>query len=290
MRLLVALMLLTLPAGCAARDSHAGASEPANAEATPQSQKAHATPTPYRTYIPDDFGQLQGDIEYVPFTEDATLVRGEYRLVKHSKDIKVDHVELTIEYAELLRGEKVLATFGADSGEPHSPIEFGAFDFLGVGGEQLVVEQTANKVWRYWVIELSPRPRVIYDSTKYNAVLPLRVADFDGDGRREIIQNIGTFWYFDWFSNLDSPRPPVIFAYDEAAQRYVPASAKFSEVTLADIEGRIAKVRELKERGDVGGHRAGVIDVVARYVYSGREREAWAFFEQECGDCRVATG
>jgi hypothetical protein len=81
-----------------------------------------------------------------------------------------------------------------------------AVQLLGEEHRQLVVELTSNKYWRYWVLRLSPKLEVIYDSGRYNLVYHLRSIDLDGDGRLEIVQNLGSFWYR-LGDNVSSPRP-----------------------------------------------------------------------------------
>lgn len=248
---------------------------------------ATQTPAPAVEYLPDQFGtRVGGSGEDIEYTRDDRLSYRGYEMVKRVKRVKIGEPDSysDIEYADLKKDGKVVARFGDGAGEPHSSIRFGLFNFVGGRDEQFIVEQTANKFWRYWIVNLSPAREVVYDSGKYDLVFELSASDFDGDGRYEIVQHLGTFWYF-MANNVDSTRPPVILAYEDGARRYVPASPKFQNVLLADIEQRIGKVRELKRKGGVG-----MLDVVVRYLYAGKEREGWEFFEQECGGCPILYG
>lgn len=238
-------------------------------------------PTPY---IPDQFGRLEGSFAEVEFTGGESLDHEGYRLVRRSKKVRIGEPNFytNVQYVELRRGTKLIAEFGQNLGEPHAEARFGLFNLLGGTGKQLVIEQRANKFWRYWIVNLSPRPAVIYDSGKYDLVYELRASDFDGDGRSELVQHLGTFWY--WIcDNVRSPRPPIVFAYDAGAGRYVPASVKFQEPLLADIGARAERARE-------PGGLCGVLDVTIRYLYAGREREAWEFFGRHCAGCRTYDG
>ncbi|HEX8457452.1 MAG TPA: hypothetical protein VF656_09160 [Pyrinomonadaceae bacterium] len=284
---LIILAAAVVSFSCKRPDAKRASVVPGARAERPPTVSASPTPTPRAEYLPDQFGERLtdswGNIEY---TENDTLKYQSLEMIKRTKRVKIGdpNLDTDIEYAELQKHGSIVARFGESAREPHSSIRFGRFNFLGAPDEQLVVEQTANKFWRYWIVRVSPTLEVIYDSGKYDLVFDLGASDFDRDGRHELVQHLGTFWYF-MAGNPDSTRPPVILAYDERARRYIPASPKFQNVLLADIEQRMAKVRELKLRGGVG-----VVDVVIRYLYAGKEREAWEFLERECGGCRTLFG
>jgi hypothetical protein len=284
---LTLFLSLTLSAACASRDRRSTGGSGAALSATPQDTKSVPSPSAAPDYIPDQFGDSEGSFHEIEFSDGPALDHGNYQLVKRTKKIKIEGLDesVEIEFGELQKSGKPAARFGEDAGEPLTSVRFGSFEFLKGEEKHLVVEQRANKFWRYWIISLSPRLEVIHDSGKYDVVYEPRPADFDGDGNFEIVQHLGTFWYWNC-DNVRSPRPPVIFAYDEGARRYVPANIKYQERLLSDINARIEKVRE---PGGAGG-LCGALDVTIRYLYAGKESEAWEFFDQSCGECRTLDG
>jgi hypothetical protein len=235
-------------------------------------------------YIPDQFGEPIGDFIRTYMKEDTLSYMG-YEVVKSKRESKIGPSKgvTEIEYAVLRRNGRIVATFDTPI-DQLSEVRFGLFSFLGNEAKQLVVEQTSNKFWRYWIVSLQPTFRVIYDSNKYSVVYELRVSDIDSDGKLEIIQNLGSFWYFNSLDNLFSPRPQIIFKYNSSAGSYVPANPEFKEAALKDIEQRISKTREVIERKEDPAYalhvRSAVLDVVIRYLYAGKIDEAWAFYDQ----------
>lgn len=238
-----------------------------------------ATPAPQTgntLYVPDEFGERAGDF-IKTYTKENTLSYLGYELVKSKRRGKSE-----IEYAVLRHNGREVAKFDS-SIDQLSEIRFGLFSFLGKDDKQLIVEQTSDKLWRYWIVSLQPEFRILYDSKKYDVVFELRVADLDGNGNQEIIQNLGTFWYFN-SDNVFSPRPQIILKYNSSTGTYIPANSEFKETVLKDIEQRIQKTREVAQNKDDPAYelhlRSALLDVVLRYLYSGEKDAAWAFYNQ----------
>src|SRR6266850_276302 len=199
--------------------------------------RASAEPSPTQSvevqaYIPDQFGQPIGDFVKT-YTDEDRLSYLDYEITKSRRVARTESQKgsTEIEYAVLRRKGKVVAQFDS-SLDRLTKVRFGLFAFLGHNDRQLVIEQTSEKFWRYWLVSLEPDFRVIYDSGKYDLVYELRVIDIDGDGYSEIVQNLGSFWYFDSLDNLYSPRPPIIFTYDSSVSTYLPANMHFEHVAL----------------------------------------------------------
>jgi len=281
---LIIILTAAFSASCARQDSkRASVVADANARSAP-AVSASSTPAQRIDYIPDQFGEGIADTDNIEYTEENSLSYQGYEVEKRFR--KSDR-ETEIEYAVLKRNGRVIARFDDDSLDQLSEVRFGLCNFLNEEHRQLVVEQTANKFWRYRVLRLAPKVEVVYDSGRYDLVYPLGSIDLDGDGRLEIVQNLGSFWYR-MGDNVTSPRPEMIFKYDGGARRYVFANREFQAVALRDIGQRIEKVRELRENNQPGitehYRSAGVADIVIRYLYAGRKREAWDFFEREYED------
>lgn len=276
--LLVFFVLLN--SGCAGQSvSQSSGPRPLANPSVPVASPSESTEVTH--YIPDQFGEPIGAFINT-YTTDGKLSYLQYEIVKATRKIGSSEDLTGLEYAVLRRNGRLVAKFDSSIDEL-SEVRFGLFSFLGDGAKQLVVEQTSNKFWHYWIVSFEPMVRIIYDSGKYDVVNELRTADIDGDGRLEIIQNLGTFWYFN-LDNVYSPRPPIVFKYQLSARKYAPASPKFSQPALKDIEQRIGKTREVIERKvdrAYGLHvRSAVLDVVLRYLYAGKRDEAWAFYDQ----------
>ncbi|HEX4949432.1 MAG TPA: hypothetical protein VFZ34_22345, partial [Blastocatellia bacterium] len=199
-----------------------------------------------------------------------------------SRRMPIPHLraEKQIQYATLEKDGKILTRF--DGGiELLASIRFGLISLFRGEERQLVVEQTSNKYWRYWIMRLSPKFEVIYDSGDYDTIYHLRTVDADNDGNLEIIQNLGTFWYTS-YDNLYSPRPEIIFHYDPQKRRFLPANHKFQSLVLGDIEDRLSTLNKIKaDKLDQWQLGAGFFDVMLRYLYAGRKKEGWEIFERE---------
>jgi hypothetical protein len=249
----------------------------------PSVEAISVRPTDISPYVPDQFGEPIGDF-IKTYSKDEKLSYGGYEVVKSKRASKIGSPQggTEIEYAVLRHNGRVVAKFDSPL-DQLSEVRFGLFSFLDNDAKQLVIEQASNKFWRYWIVNLQPEFRILYDSNKYDVVYELRVSDLDRDGKLEIIQNLGSFWYFN-SDNLFSPRPQIIFKYNSSTDRYIPANPEFKETVLKDVAQRIAKTREVIERKDDRAYelhtRSAVLDVVLRYLYAGRKDEAWAFYDQ----------
>jgi hypothetical protein len=283
--LLIALAASSASSSCARHDSQrAAVVADANVRSVPT---ADPTPTPLTDYTPDGFGEGIADAENIEYAGEGVLREQGYEVEKRFRKYVTPDYETEIEYAVLKRNGRVVFRFDDEAVEQINEARFGLCNFLGEEDRQLVVELTSNKYWRYWVLRLSPKLEVIYDSGRYDLVYHLRSIDLDGDGRLELVQNLGSFWYR-LGDNVSSPRPEMIFKYDEGARRYVPANPEFQSVVLKDIGLRVEKVRALVENNRPGVTdlqlASGVGDIVIRYLYAGRGREAWDFFERDYPD------
>lgn len=234
-----------------------------------------------QSYIPDQFSEMDFDEASITYSSENKLSYSGYEILKKVRGPKENlggHVD--IEYAVLQHQGRVVFKFDSPSLAQPSEARFGLFSFLGGASKQLVVEQTSNKFWHYWIVNLSPKFELIYDSGKYDLVFDLRPTDLDGDGRFEIVQYLGAYWYV-LGDNVYSPRPPIILKYNTSAHEYLPANQEFQSFVLKDIEQRISKGKRIKQSTDGLTCQTVLYDVMLRYLYAGRKREAWKFFEQE---------
>ena len=249
-------------------------------------QRPRSQPPPEidcQSYIPDQFDSPHSKFDFaeIPYSDKDRLDYSGNTIFKQVRKLKATNLRgfTEVEYAVLKRHGRTVARFDSALNEL-SEVRFGLFAFLGGNTQQLVVEQTANKFWRYWIVNLSPRFEVIYDSGKYDLVFGLSPVDLDHDGTFEIVQALGTFWYV-LGDNLSSPRPEIILKYSSSTHRYVPANQQFQPLVLADVRQRIERGEEIKRNASDYPCHPVVFDVTLRYLYAGRKREAWSFFERE---------
>lgn len=221
------------------------------------------------------------------YTDGDSLSDGAYQIEKRSKMFWIKDAEVNAEvtYAVLKRGGKIINKFEGVQNPLGNDARFALFPVLGRKSKQLIVEETAWREWRHWVVDLSGGAKVIYDSGDYSVGQSLRAVDIDGDGKNELIQSLLAFWFFDRLTNVDSPFVDIIFAYNPAQKKYLPANARFQEFALRNIKDDIRKVAEIRTDsnapGQDGGKFGAILNVVLTYIYAGKEREAWAFYENE---------
>jgi hypothetical protein len=221
---------------------------------------------------------------------EAVFTKGE-RLTYNGYDVTRSFDRETSETsATIRRGRRVLASFRGGSGEDST--RFGLFSFLGGESRQLLIEQYsggAHCCLQYWIYELSPRLRPLFDGGRYstgsvgNQLNPL---DIDGDGVYELTLSVMSFDYFDRLAHANSPFPTVVFKYDRRARWYVPANRLFSTYLLRDVGKDIREAEEVNARTDpsdpdtAGEYLAPVLQVVLDYVYAGKEQQAWDFYDR----------
>lgn len=194
-------------------------------------------------------------------------------------------------FAVISRGGREMARV-ADGAPRDYATRIGLFPFLGGNGKQLVVEQYtggAHCCMVYRVYDLGAELRTLFDGDEFGIDEigeDINVVDADRDGRYEFTQMVMAFDYF-MTSHANSVFPTALFAYDEAAGRYVPSNKKFSAYLLRGVARDIAKVKALnrrmtkKERASTfhGEHFHAVLDVLLKYVYAGEEEKGWKFFD-----------
>ncbi len=194
--------------------------------------------------------------------------------------------------ATISRRGRVLATFNEGGGPDRDSTRIGLFSLLGGGTQQLIIEQYsggAHCCWRYWIYNLTPVFRRIYDSAAYGANqlgYQLNIADLNRSGQYELIQSVMSFDYFE-LPHAQSPFPPAVFQYQWRSGRYQLANRRFPDYVLRDVAEHIREVQGLNRRLNPGSEQfrenylAAMLQVVLKYIYAGREREAWEFYDRE---------
>lgn len=208
------------------------------------------------------------------FAREGSLALNGYEVSSREKSLS-DTIDAG--YVVLKRRGRVVAKFdGVESGFGVAAA-FGAFPFLGGDAKQLAVSLTIPRSGRHWVVDLSSRaPRVIFDSDTYGVWgEELSVIDLDKDGTYEISTHVPAFYMFENMYISETPLPEIIFKYDAKARRYLPANQLFPEYSLRRLD---EDIRGLKP--DDAAYMSKRLGILLRYVYAGRERDGWDFFER----------
>jgi hypothetical protein len=105
----------------------------------------------------------------------------------------------------------------------------------------------------------------------------LQYADLDGDGVYEISQAVPAFVFFEDLTNATSHLIDVAFKYDPKTRQYLPANQILQPYSLAGIEDEINGL----DKSDTHKFTSDVLLIVLRYIYAGKRKEAWSFYNRE---------
>lgn len=169
-------------------------------------------------------------------------------------------------------------------------LEFGLFEFVKGRRPFLFVESFSGGANCCAVLS-------VYDigtgfkSVFFDASKSIAVTDVDGDGTFEISLAYIGFDYYDCFTNLNSPRPAIVYGFNPEKGRFGVASHRFPEFTLSGIENLKAEADEIgKAIRDPKANRnaargncdflAKVLEILLIYVFSGRRDEGWAYYNR----------
>jgi hypothetical protein len=202
----------------------------------------------------------------------------------------------------LTRSGKLVGVFAAnDTVYEKCHISMGLFQLLGRADKQLIVGMWTGGTKCcnvYWIAEFLPEMRLVYDGRENHLRDSgdggLQAADLDDDGQIEFWQSTTTFDYFK-SSFADSPSVTIYFKYDKNKQVYCPANAALWPVIASQIEPLVIDVQRLNAQIDASqcgseeeseslhrqNYRRSVLSVTLAEIYAGREKEAWAFFEEQ---------
>jgi len=241
---------------------------PPDARHSPQT-----TPTTSASAQPNEI--LMSDI----FNKEESLSYNGFKIAKLESIAKrSESGQIEFSYAVIKKNGRVLAKFDSFRGELMNATDIGLFPFLGGKTKQLIISQTLPRTGRHWIVELTPNPKVLFDSGDYEVGREeVWTVDLDGDGVYEIWLYVTTFYgEFDQLSVMVTPLPKMVFRYDKRAGRYLPANHLYRDYLLKDIESEISNLPT------VVGERylASRLNVLLRLLYAGKEKEGWEFFDK----------
>jgi len=179
----------------------------------------------------------------------------------------------------------MLAKFDGAQEEGMNATDIGLFPLSGSKTKQLIISQTVPRGGRHWIVELTANPKVIFDSGDYEVGgEELWAVDLDGDSVYEIWLFVTSFYgEFDQLSVASTPLPTVVFRYDRQAGRYLPANRRYRDYLLKGIEAEISALpTEISPLRTAAGelYLARRLDVLLRFLYAGKEKEGWEFFNK----------
>ena len=204
------------------------------------------------------------------------------RLHKTVHDKKVDGLDTRVSYAILKSGGKTIAVFDGVYSSAGNGTDFGLASLLGGEGKQLVVSQTVPRGGRHWIVDISSDSATLFDSYDWDlGSEDVCVHDFDGDGVAEVSMGLTKFWGFGFMSIAESPMPEVVFKYDAKLRKYLPDKGTLARgLTEIDVDVQTIDPGEVLQDGLKGPYLAVRLDIILRYVYAGRESDAWSFFDR----------
>lgn len=221
-------------------------------------------------------------------SDDDTLSYNGYIVKKSHKKVRYDYPpearsqssRIDVSYVVLKHRGKVLVTFDDDiySGMGNST-SFGLFSLLPGPTKQLVVSQDIFRGGTQWVVNLSPRHRIIFDGPKWRVGREgddMTIVDLDHDGVFEIIVPITDFYAFqDKLPIARIPLPEIIFKYDGRATVYAPANSLF-ESYLVDSTNELRVEKTIDEFDQ----RALVLQKLLTLIYVGKQKQAWDVYDR----------
>jgi hypothetical protein len=244
------------------------AADPQKALSAPDARHSpQAAPTTSASARPKEI--LMSDI----FTREKSLSYNGFNIATIAKSKPIE-----FSYAVIKKNGRVLAKFDCFHDKLMNATDIGLFPLLGGKTKQLIISQTLPRTGRHWIVELTADPKVLFDSGDYEVGREeVWAVDLDGDGVYEIGLYVTSFYgAFGQLSVASTPLPIVVFRYDKQAGRYLPANHRYRDYLLKDIETEISSLPT------AAGERylASRLDVLLRFLYAGKEKEGWEFFDK----------
>ena len=221
-------------------------------------------------------GDVLGDADRISY-------RG-YVLQRKNRSVVDPEIALKsidLSYAVLNRSGKRLMKFDANVyfGLGNAT-RFGLISILGDHTKQAIISQDVYRGGAQWIVTLSRHPRVIFDGRIWSVGREgddLGIGDIDGDGVYEISVPITDFYQLhDKMPMSQIPLPSIIFRYHRVKRTYLPANSRFQTYLLQNL----ASIDSRLNSGDPFAQKAAVLKKLLTYIYIGRRRDGWRFFDR----------
>lgn len=217
------------------------------------------------------------------FVKVDSIAYSEYEVVRLHKTVQdKSNSVIPVSYGVLKSHGKTLATFDGVIYGPENATDFGFASLLGGETKQLLVSLTAPKSGRHWIVDLSSNAVTVFDSKDWDLDSEdVCIHDFDGDGVEEISLAITKFWGFGSMAVSESPLPSVVLKYEPGIRKYLPDKPALAR-GLENIDQDVQAIdpKEKPQGASKGPYLATRLDIFLRYIYAGRDRDGWSFFEK----------
>jgi hypothetical protein len=229
---------------------------------------------------------------FVPKAQKSLSYNG-YTITKTSKKVWVkeerEDAPIEVPYSILSRKGKIIRKFEFNDFTFTSP-DFGWLKVSGKESKHLIVGQTEPRSGRFWVISLSPRFRVLFDTNDYGGSRQeLWVEDIDKDGTYELkVVTYGCTSIGTTYNLISTPQPLIVFRYNKKADKYLPANHLLESYALKGTEDQVRNFKPTSEKPSLTNNQAfeeGVYfremtEIFLNFIYAGKEKQAWAFFDK----------
>lgn len=270
-----------------------------NVESSPIAENEIVKATPQPSPMPDKFEEKQIYEEmqkigrFSNFEEDESKTLFKFQDFTIKKDVvkKSDDIGSPVTGiidAVLSKKGKHLARFEGVYYPLGNEINFGLYSFLGGTEKQLLVYDESLHYEHDWIVRLSPKFEVIYNNEDFDIYNGFYVLDIDNDGILELTAGKSASLTF-MFSRSSELALKTIFKYDSKSHKYLPATHLFPEYVLNGFEeeGFEAQLKNFNEREAKG--LSEFLQIFMKYIYAGKEAEAWKFFTETEIDFKYVT-
>lgn len=181
--------------------------------------------------------------------------------------------------AVLSKNGKPLARFEGVYHPLGNEISAGFYTFLGGSEKQLLVYEESIHFQHDWIVRLSPKVEIIYNNEDFGIYGGFSLLDIDQDGVWELSAGKDSSMDF-IFSRNQQMAVNIILKYDPATGKYLPATHLYPEFVLQGFEKEsfAEQIRKFNERE--AKFSSSFLQIFMKYVYAGREADAWKFFDE----------
>ncbi len=107
-----------------------------------------------------------------------------------------------------------------------------------------------------------------------------RFQNLDKDKELELVDRSDAFLYFDDLAYVSSPRPLLIFDYNQKSGKFGLANKKFNSFILKDENTWIERARAVRGK-EPSQYMVNVFSILLDYIYAGEETKGWKFYDTE---------
>jgi len=242
------------------------------------------TPTPEKFEKKQIYEELENPGRFSNFKEDELKTSFNFQGFSIKKDVVIksdgiDSPKTGIIDAVLSKKGKQLARFDGVYHPLGNEMSFGLYPFLGGTEKQLLVYDEQLHYEHDWIVRLTPKFEVIFNNEDFDIFNGFAVLDINNDGIFEITAGKSASLTY-MFPRNSEKAVQTIFKYDSKSGKYLPATHLFSEFVLDGLEkeGFAEQLRNFNERKEKSLPE--FLQIFMKYVYAGKEAEAWKFFDE----------